>query len=96
MSAVKELLLETLSGLSSEELKTFRWLLQFMFFQRGVPNISWRRLQWTNGADELVVVMLENYSQQAVEMTREVLMEMNRRDLVQRLSETISGTKGKI
>ncbi|XP_039662297.1 uncharacterized protein LOC120562581 isoform X2 [Perca fluviatilis] len=93
MSAVKELLLETLSGLSSEELKTFRWLLQFMFFQRGVPNISWRRLQWTNGADELVVVMLENYSQQAVEMTREVLMEMNRRDLVQRLSETISGTK---
>ncbi|XP_039661994.1 NACHT, LRR and PYD domains-containing protein 1 homolog isoform X2 [Perca fluviatilis] len=93
MRAVKELLLETLSGLSSEELEKFKWLLQFRFFQRGVLKYSSRQLQWTDGADELVDGMLENYDQQSVEVTREVLMEMKRTDLVQMLSETSSGTK---
>ncbi|TDH11451.1 hypothetical protein EPR50_G00060940 [Perca flavescens] len=93
MRAVNELLLETLKSLSSEELKTFRWLLQLTFFQRRVPNISWRQLQWTDTADRLVELMLEKYGQQSVEVTREVLMEMKRTDLVQTLSETISGTK---
>ncbi|XP_039661982.1 uncharacterized protein LOC120562342 isoform X2 [Perca fluviatilis] len=93
MSAVKELLLETLRGLSSEELEKFKWLLQLTFFQRRVPKYSSRQLQWTDTADKLVDVMLEIYGQQAVEMTREVLMEMKRTDLVQMLSETISGTK---
>ncbi|XP_031169288.2 uncharacterized protein LOC116060051 [Sander lucioperca] len=93
MSAVKELLLETLRGLSSEELETFKWLLKFTIFQRGVPNTSWRELQLPVGADKLVDVMLEIIGQQSVEMTREVLMEMKRTDLVQKLSETSSGTK---
>ncbi|XP_078108433.1 uncharacterized protein LOC144519287 isoform X2 [Sander vitreus] len=94
MSAVKELLLETLSGLSSEELKKFKWLLQLTIFQRSVPKTdTWRQLQCTDTADGLVVMMLENYGQQSVEVTREVLMEMKRTDLVQKLSETSSGTK---
>ncbi|XP_035862451.1 uncharacterized protein LOC116060966 [Sander lucioperca] len=93
MSAVKELLLETLRGLSSKEIEKFKWLLKFTIFQRGVPNTLWRRLQFTVRADELVDGMLEIYGQQSVEMTREVLMEMKRTDLVQKLSETSSGTK---
>ncbi|XP_059195879.1 uncharacterized protein LOC131976742 [Centropristis striata] len=40
MAAVKELLSETLSDLSSVELQTFKWLLQFMFFQRSLPLMS--------------------------------------------------------
>ncbi|XP_049439410.1 uncharacterized protein LOC125893026 isoform X2 [Epinephelus fuscoguttatus] len=87
----KELLLETLSDLSNMELKKFKLLLQFTFFQRSLKLISWRELELTNSTDQLVDVMLERYGQQSVEVTKEVLMDMNRTDLVQRLPETSSG-----
>ncbi|KAL7393404.1 hypothetical protein ABVT39_010347 [Epinephelus coioides] len=113
MRAVKELLLETLSGLSHEEFVKFKWLLQFTFFQRSLeliswselspPHISWSELslahipgirqQETYSTDQLVDVMLERCGQQSVEVTKEVLMDMNRTDLVQSLSETSSGHK---
>ncbi|XP_078027620.1 uncharacterized protein LOC144464477 isoform X4 [Epinephelus lanceolatus] len=103
MRAVKELLLETLSDLSYEELEKFKWLLQFMFFQRSLKlipgselsfsNISSRQQQWIDCVNQLVDVMLERCGQQSVEVTKEVLMDMNRTDLVQRLSETSSGHK---
>ncbi|XP_078027625.1 uncharacterized protein LOC117265280 [Epinephelus lanceolatus] len=101
MRAFKELLLETLRDLSNEELKKFKWLLQFTLFQRSLeliswrklspPHISWRELELTNSTDKVVDVMLERCGQQSVEVTKEVLMDMNRTDLVHRLSETSSG-----
>ena len=96
MRAVKELLLETLNDLSYEEQKTFTWFLQFTFFQRSLPQIPWSRLLEEDMAVSLVDVMVEEYGQKSVEVTREVLMDMNRTDLVQRLSETSSELKGKI
>ncbi|XP_036929631.1 uncharacterized protein LOC119005785 isoform X13 [Acanthopagrus latus] len=90
MRAVKELLLETLNDLSYEEQKTFAWFLQFTFFQRSLPQIPWSRLLEEDMAESLVDVMVEKYGQKSVEVTREVLMDMNRTDLVQRLSETSS------
>ncbi|KAM6935594.1 uncharacterized protein PEZ65_005935, partial [Lycodopsis pacificus] len=95
MTTVKELLLETLNDLSSEELKKFRSLLQFNFFHWGLPQSSWRRLRWADRAELLVDVMMEIWNQQSVEVTKEVFMDMNRTDLVQRLSETSSGPKEK-
>ncbi|KAK9514204.1 hypothetical protein VZT92_027687 [Zoarces viviparus] len=95
MMTVKELLLETLNALSSEELKKFRWLLQFNFLHWGLPQISWRRLYWADRTDQLVDVMMKIWNQQSVEVTKEVFMDMNRTDLVQRLSETRSGPKEK-
>ncbi|XP_073340772.1 uncharacterized protein [Pagrus major] len=95
MGAVKELLLETLSDLSYEEQKTFTLFLQFTFFQRSLPQIPWGRLQKEDMAESLVDVMVETCGQKSVEVTREVLMDMNRTDLVQRLSETSSGPKEK-
>ncbi|XP_031169368.1 NACHT, LRR and PYD domains-containing protein 1 homolog [Sander lucioperca] len=48
----------------------------------------------TADRDEMVELMVEIYGHQSVEVTREVLMKMNRRDLVQRLSDISSGSKG--
>nr|XP_033495582.1 uncharacterized protein LOC117265281 isoform X2 [Epinephelus lanceolatus] len=95
MRAIKERLLETLSDLSDRELEKFKWLLQFTFFQRSLELISWREVQWTYNVNELVDVMVEKFGQQSVEVTVEVLMDMNRSDLMQKLSETISGHKEK-
>ncbi|XP_073341133.1 uncharacterized protein [Pagrus major] len=93
MGAVKELLLETLYDLSYEEQKTFTWFLQFTFFQRSLPQSPWIRLQKEDMVESLVDVMVEKCGQKSVELTREVLMDMNQTDLVQRLSETSSGPK---
>ena len=81
--------------MSIEELEKFKWLLQSTYFQRSLPHISWRQLQWIDRVDILVDLMVEMCGQQSVEVTKEVFMEMNRTDLVQRLSETSSGHKGK-
>ncbi|GLD53087.1 uncharacterized protein AKAME5_000587800 [Lates japonicus] len=91
MTAVKELLLETLNNLSHNEFKKFRWFLQLTFFQKGLPQIPWRRLKRADRADLLVDVMVERCGQQSVELTMEVFMDMNRPDLVQKLSESSSG-----
>ncbi|XP_074508767.1 uncharacterized protein LOC141778417 [Sebastes fasciatus] len=98
MRAVKELLLETLNDLSSEELTQFKWLLQFTFFQRNLPLTSWSKLLKSTQGDlveMMVEMMVEMYGQQSVEVTEEIFMDMNRTDLVQRLSEISSGPKEK-
>ena len=93
IAAVKQILLKTLKDLNHKEREQFKWLLQFTYFQKGLPHVSWRHT--TNTAYDLVDLMLETCGQQCVETTREVLMEMNRRDLAERLSETSSsGSKG--
>ncbi|XP_078027592.1 uncharacterized protein LOC117265830 isoform X4 [Epinephelus lanceolatus] len=101
--AVKELLLETLGDLSYEETEKFQWLLQFTFFQRSIELLSWGELspahipgiqeEKTSMIHDVTDVMLERCGQQSVEVAMEVLMDMNRTDLVQRLSETSSGHK---
>ena len=96
MGAVKELLLETLNDLSYEEQKTFAWFVQFTFFQRSLPQIYWQRMLEEDMAESLADVMMQKYGQKSVEVIREVLIEMNRTDLVQRLSETSSELEGKI
>ncbi|XP_068592430.1 uncharacterized protein [Cebidichthys violaceus] len=95
MTTAKELLLETLNDLSSKELKKFKWLLQFNFLHWGLPQMVWSRLLMAHRADDLAVVMVQIWNQQSVEVTKEVFMDMNRTDLVQRLSETSSEPKEK-
>ncbi|XP_038568250.1 uncharacterized protein LOC119898145 [Micropterus salmoides] len=91
MTAVKQLLLETLSYLSYWELKKFKWLLRFRFFPRSFPDISWKVMLMTDRRGAVVDMVMEMCGQQSVEVTEEVFMDMNRTDLVQRLSETSSG-----
>ncbi|XP_034057046.1 uncharacterized protein LOC117536345 isoform X2 [Gymnodraco acuticeps] len=88
IAAVKPILLKTLKDLSDHELDRFQWLLPFTYFQKsiyfcyGYPN-------WTESALQLVDQMIETCGPQSVEVTREVLMDLDRTDLVERLSETI-------
>ncbi|XP_059194301.1 uncharacterized protein LOC131975630 [Centropristis striata] len=88
MAAVKELLSETLNDLSYEELETFQWLLEFMFFQRRISLTSEIQLKFLRRGDRPVDLMVEVCGQQSVEVVKEVFMNMNRTDLVQRLSSS--------
>uniref|UniRef100_A0A3B4UD19 Pyrin domain-containing protein n=1 Tax=Seriola dumerili TaxID=41447 RepID=A0A3B4UD19_SERDU len=75
------------------EFKKFKWLLQSRYFQRGLPQIPRSRLEREDRA-EMVDLMVERYGQQSVEVIREVLTDMNRTDLDQRLSETSLRLRG--
>ncbi|XP_030606346.1 uncharacterized protein LOC115794827 isoform X2 [Archocentrus centrarchus] len=89
MAAVKELLLETLKDLSEQELKDFRRFLKFTCFKMDLPQIQ----TYINIAEELVDQMMYKLGHQSVEVIMEVLTDMKRTDLVQRLSESSSGLK---
>ncbi|KAM7421387.1 hypothetical protein PAMA_015494 [Pampus argenteus] len=95
MGAVRELLLETLNVLGSQELNDFKWILQFLEFKRGLQFIPWIQVKLTESTAVLVDLMVETYGRQSVEVTKEVFVEMKRTDLVQRLSEASSGPKVK-
>lgn len=82
---VKELLLETLHDLRDKELKRFNWLLLWKFFWCGFSRHLWRQLESLHTAKNLVDVMVQTWGQRSVEVTKEVLVDMNRTDLVQRL-----------
>ncbi|XP_076592874.1 uncharacterized protein LOC143324370 [Chaetodon auriga] len=92
VAAVKRILLETLNKLSERKLEKFIWLLPFTCFQKSLPQISWRQRTWperTHFVDAMVVTC----GQQSVDVTKEVLLDMNRTDLVQMLSQTSSRFK---
>ncbi|XP_078108434.1 NACHT, LRR and PYD domains-containing protein 1 homolog [Sander vitreus] len=90
MTSVEVKLLEMLEDLSYRELEQFIHVLQHTTMKKGLPRISGQRME-TADRNEMVELMVEIYGQQSVEVTMEVLMMMNRRDLVQKLSETSSG-----
>ena len=92
--AVKHLLLETLNDLRNKELKEFKWFLQMILSQKELQDISWMK-RHTDDRAQIVDQMVQTLGQQSVELTREVYMNMNRTDLVQRLSEPSSELKGK-
>eukprot|EP00064_Thunnus_orientalis_P024246 superscaffoldBa00010127_g24527 len=58
------------------------------------PRIPRVRIEMAQNKVDLVELMVEICGQQSVEVTREVLKKMNKTDLVQRLSDTLSGSKG--
>eukprot|EP00064_Thunnus_orientalis_P024750 superscaffoldBa00011121_g25059 len=88
MTSVIELLLETLAGLSNRELQDFKEVLQDHF------DINWWLLMTTDMQD-IVLIIVQEYGQQSMEMMKKVLKDMNRPDLVQRLSDCSSGPKKK-
>ncbi|KAF3839499.1 hypothetical protein F7725_018216 [Dissostichus mawsoni] len=91
----KEILLKTLKDTSYDELHRFQWYLQFTYFQKSISCTFHGYPYWTAKALQLVDQMMETCGPQSVEVTREVLMDMDRSDLVERLSETILRLKDK-
>ncbi|KAI9526275.1 hypothetical protein NQZ68_041560 [Dissostichus eleginoides] len=95
IAAEKEILLKTLKDTSYDELHRFQWYLQFTYFQKSISCTFHGYPYWTAKALQLVDQMMETCGPQSVEVTREVLMDMDRSDLVERLSETILRLKDK-
>ncbi|KAM4581057.1 uncharacterized protein PAE49_005725 [Odontesthes bonariensis] len=93
-TADKQILLETLKSLSKTDLLKFTWLLELTCFQRGVPQIPHYKLEYRLMTAEMLNLVVVELGQQWVEVTKEVFMDMNRTDLVQKLSETSSASKG--
>ena len=90
---MKQIVLETLKDLGQKEIEKIKWLLQSTYFQKSLPHKKCR-LQSAYSANDLVDVMYETCGQQSVEVIKEVFMDMNRRDLVESLSEISSRLKG--
>ncbi|XP_039887104.1 uncharacterized protein LOC120733129 isoform X1 [Simochromis diagramma] len=88
MAAVTDQLLETLEDFSYEDLKEFKLFLVFTWFQKSLPQIDLR-----TDRRGIVNDMIDKLGHQSVEVIREVLTDMQRTDLVQRLSESSSGLK---
>ncbi|XP_071401611.1 NLR family CARD domain-containing protein 3-like [Centroberyx affinis] len=88
----KERLLETLEDLRDDELKSFKWFLLQDDILEGFPAIKKRQLENADRQDT-VDQMVQTYNQQSLEVTKKVLMKINRNDLVQSLSNSSSGPK---
>ncbi|XP_078138443.1 NACHT, LRR and PYD domains-containing protein 3-like [Centroberyx gerrardi] len=95
MATDKEKLLKTLEDLGDEELKKFQWFLQQDDILEGFPAIKKSRLE---NADRLNTVdqMVQTYNQHSLEVTKKVLMKINRNDLEQSLSNNSSGPEGDV
>ncbi|XP_078140892.1 NACHT, LRR and PYD domains-containing protein 3-like isoform X1 [Centroberyx gerrardi] len=95
MTTDKEKLLKTLEDLGDEELKKFQWFLQQDDILEGFPAIKKSRLE---NADRLDTVdqMVQTYNQHSLEVTKKVLMKINRNDLEQSLSNSSSGPEGDV
>ncbi|KAL6109536.1 uncharacterized protein ACO6RY_12638 [Pungitius sinensis] len=87
MAAVKQVLLETLTGLRNEELQKFKELLESTVSQKELRGI------WCGSSDaaDTVDKMLQTYGRRSLGLTREVVEKMNRSDLMQKLSAASLG-----
>lgn len=94
MSDMRTILLRTLENLSVTELHTFKWLLQFTCFLKGLPQLHqhWYVQCYTDLVDDMV----EMLGPHCEEVTREVFIDMDRTDLVHKLVESSSTLKGKL
>ncbi|XP_071388900.1 NACHT, LRR and PYD domains-containing protein 3-like [Centroberyx affinis] len=92
MATDKVKLLETLEDLGDEELKIFQWFLQQDDILEGFPAIKKSKVENANRQDT-VDQMVQTYNQHSLEVTKKVLMKINRNDLVQSLSNSSSEPK---
>uniref|UniRef100_A0A3Q3FSZ7 Pyrin domain-containing protein n=1 Tax=Labrus bergylta TaxID=56723 RepID=A0A3Q3FSZ7_9LABR len=89
-----QLLLEILHSLNNGEFRKFRKFL-LSAFQKDSKDIP-LLLRYSNDRTKILDVMVQTYGRQSVDETREILKKlMNRTDLVGKLSESSSVSKGK-
>ncbi len=94
MTSLHENLLETLKDLSDDDLEKFKHVLLYSKVKEGLPRIPSMEV---SDRVQIVELIVKTYGQQCVEVTMEVFKKMNRRDLLQKLSDIISAeSKGKL
>ncbi|XP_029922401.1 protein NLRC3-like, partial [Myripristis murdjan] len=79
------LLLRVLEDLGEKELKSFKWFLQQPGILNELPAIPKSRLETADRQDTLDE-MVKTYSEYTVEVTKRVLTQINKNDLVQQLA----------
>lgn len=95
IAAFKQLLTEILGGLNKRELEDFKKLLWSTFtVSRRNHLYPSMKLGLGPHIPDVVNAMVEELGLQSVEVSVEILMGMDRCDLVKRLLETSSGIKG--
>ncbi|XP_059214238.1 NACHT, LRR and PYD domains-containing protein 1 homolog [Centropristis striata] len=94
-SILLQKILATLEDLKNKHFEEFKWLLRQTEKKKGFPGIPKYRMEIASRV-EVAELMVETYGLQSVEVTREVLEKMNRRDLVQRFSEISLGSEGSL
>ncbi|XP_054916940.1 uncharacterized protein LOC129380000 [Poeciliopsis prolifica] len=97
IAAFKQLLTEILSDLKKKELENFKKSLRSALSLSGknLLNPS-MRLRFGPSVPNVVNEMVEELGLQSVEVSMQVLLDVNRSDLAERLLETSSGLKGKV
>ncbi|XP_029923974.1 uncharacterized protein LOC115370992 isoform X2 [Myripristis murdjan] len=91
--ATRVQLFRILQDLDDRELRNFKWLLQQDELMNPFPAIQRCQLESAD-RPETVDQMVQTYGTATVEVTRRVLREMNKNDLVQRLLDSSSRTQG--
>lgn len=93
MESDMELLMETLADLRRPDLEKFKMKLRQIR-----PHQHYLEFQMLETADQqdLVVLMVETLGSQPVEEIMEILMEIKREDLVEKLSDRSSTLKSKM
>lgn len=94
MTTRSEVLLKTLEDLGDEDFKTFKWYLYQKDALEDFPAIPKSRLENANRPDT-VEQMVQTYCMNTYTVARAVLVKMNKNDLVENFSYTISEPTGK-
>ncbi len=84
-------LLKTLEDLDDENLEKFKFHLCRAAIKKGLPRIPYDNMMMA-GRNKTVMLMVETYGEQSLELTSEVLQHF---DLLQRFSDMSLGSKGK-
>uniref|UniRef100_A0A8C9XSU6 Uncharacterized protein n=1 Tax=Sander lucioperca TaxID=283035 RepID=A0A8C9XSU6_SANLU len=87
-------LFNTLEDLKEEEFKKFKWCLQQRDILEGYQRIKESKLENVERQDTVDVMVKTYQLQGALKVTKKVLEEINRNDLVQSLPDTSSGPQG--
>ncbi|XP_074485914.1 NACHT, LRR and PYD domains-containing protein 3-like [Sebastes fasciatus] len=91
-----EYLLNTLEDLKDKQFKDFKWYLEQPGILKGYQTIKVSMLENAERRDTVDLMMKTYKLPEALEVTKMVLEKIGRNDLVQKLSDTISGPEASV
>ena len=96
MEKLKEKLLNTLEDLKEDEFKKFKWFLNQDDILEDFKGIPVAKLEKAEREDTVDLMVQKHQDPRALQLTIKILEKICRNDLVQRLQNSHSGSKGKL
>ena len=96
MATLKEELLNVLENLKEDEFKKFKWFLEQDDILEGFKGITVAHLENAGRQDTVDLMIQKHQDHGALQLTKKILEDISRNDLVQRLQNFQPGPKGKI